>query len=159
MRYKLNKDDVETVVSHLQNVVDVNQIDDNTVCKADYDYLYDTRATDISVKDLLNKNLVSASQTAEESVSKHSAIKLKNFSFSYDGQRKILDNLSLEIKQGERILILGPSGCGKSSLTLCLNGIIPQLIDGKIEGVLKLEDMDIMSTLPFLVPGQETPPR
>jgi energy-coupling factor transport system ATP-binding protein len=99
-------------------------------------------------KDLLNKNLVSASKTAAESVlMKHSAIKLKNFSFSYDGQRKILNNLSLEIKQGERILILGPSGCGKSSLTLCLNGIIPQLIDGKIEGVLKLEDMDIMRTL------------
>jgi len=101
---------------------------------------------DMVCKNLLNKNLVSASQTAEESVLKHSAIELKNFSFSYDGQRKILDNLSLEIKQGERILILGPSGCGKSSLTLCLNGIIPQLIDGKIEGVLKLEDMDIMHT-------------
>ena len=73
-------------------------------------------------------------------------IKLKNFSFSYDGKNKILRNITLDIKEGERILILGPSGCGKSTLTLCLNGIIPQLIEGKIEGTILIKNMNVLDT-------------
>ncbi len=73
-------------------------------------------------------------------------IKFENFSFSYDGKNKILDSITFDIKQGERILILGPSGCGKSTLTLCLNGIIPQLIDGKIEGNITVNNMDVLNT-------------
>jgi energy-coupling factor transport system ATP-binding protein len=73
-------------------------------------------------------------------------IRLKDFSFSYDGENKILQNISLEIKAGERILILGPSGCGKSTLTLCLNGIIPQLIDGMVRGLIEVDGMDVANT-------------
>jgi energy-coupling factor transporter ATP-binding protein EcfA2 len=73
-------------------------------------------------------------------------IKFENFSFSYDGKNRILDNITFDIKSGERILILGPSGCGKSTLTLCLNGIIPQLIDGKIEGNITIDNMDVLNT-------------
>ncbi len=75
-----------------------------------------------------------------------SVIRLKDFSFSYDGENKILQNISLEIKAGERILILGPSGCGKSTLTLCLDGIIPQLIDGRIRGLIEVDGMDVTNT-------------
>ena len=73
-------------------------------------------------------------------------IKFENFSFSYDGKNKILDDITFDIREGERVLILGPSGCGKSTLTLCLNGIIPQLIDGKIEGNITVDDMDVLDT-------------
>ena len=73
-------------------------------------------------------------------------IKFENFSFSYDGKNRILDDITFDISKGERVLILGPSGCGKSTLTLCLNGIIPQLIDGKIEGNIKVDDMDVLDT-------------
>jgi len=73
-------------------------------------------------------------------------IKFENFSFSYDGKKRILDGITFDIKSGERILILGPSGCGKSTLTLCLNGIIPQLIDGKIEGKITIDNMDVLNT-------------
>jgi energy-coupling factor transport system ATP-binding protein len=73
-------------------------------------------------------------------------IRLKDFSFSYDEENKILQNISLEIKAGERILILGPSGCGKSTLTLCLDGIIPQLIDGRIRGLIEVNGMDVTNT-------------
>lgn len=39
------------------------------------------------------------------------------------GEKVILNDLSLEIKKGEKIVILGPSGCGKSTLLRCINGL------------------------------------
>src|SRR4030042_3422032 len=79
-------------------------------------------------------------------MAKEIKIKFENFSFSYDGKNRILDDITFDIRKGERVLILGPAGCGKSTLTLCLNGIIPQLIDGKIEGNIKVDDMDVLDT-------------
>ena len=42
-------------------------------------------------------------------------IKIKNLTFSYN-EKKILDNISINIKEGEKIVITGHSGCGKSTL-------------------------------------------
>ena len=42
-------------------------------------------------------------------------IRFTNVSFSYDGQRNILDGLDLTIEKGKRYLLKGPSGCGKTT--------------------------------------------
>jgi polar amino acid transport system ATP-binding protein len=34
-----------------------------------------------------------------------------------------LDNINIDIKKGDRIVIIGPSGCGKSTLLRCINGL------------------------------------
>lgn len=57
-------------------------------------------------------------------------LKVKNLRLKYPGgERKIFDHLSLEIKTGEKVLLLGQSGSGKSTLLNVLSGIVPDLID------------------------------
>lgn len=64
-----------------------------------------------------------------------SLIRMDNLSFRYANSRELaLRNISLEIKRGEFILVLGKSGCGKSTLGRCLNGLIPHLFGGELEG-------------------------
>ena len=59
------------------------------------------------------------------------SIRLENLSFSYDGKRKVLDHLSLEIKAGEKVAIVGETGSGKSTLAQILIGLYP-ISEGKI---------------------------
>ncbi|MCD6254961.1 MAG: ATP-binding cassette domain-containing protein [Deltaproteobacteria bacterium] len=70
-------------------------------------------------------------------------IDVKNLSFWYmDSSRPALNNVNLKINAGETTLILGPSGCGKSTLALCLNGIIPHRIQGRMEGEVIVDGMN-----------------
>lgn len=43
-------------------------------------------------------------------------VQLHHLSFSYNGERDILSNISLEIKAQEKVIILGDSGSGKSTI-------------------------------------------
>lgn len=43
-------------------------------------------------------------------------VSLKNVKFSYDPAFKLIENLNLEVKKGQRIAIVGPTGCGKSTI-------------------------------------------
>lgn len=57
-------------------------------------------------------------------------LKAKNLRLKYpNGERKIFDNLNIEIKDKEKVLLLGPSGSGKSTLLNVLSGIVPNLIE------------------------------
>ncbi|SDF29516.1 energy-coupling factor transport system ATP-binding protein [Fontibacillus panacisegetis] len=46
-----------------------------------------------------------------------------------ESRSRVFNDLSLEVRRGEKILLLGPSGCGKSTLLQVLSGIIPELIE------------------------------
>jgi energy-coupling factor transport system ATP-binding protein len=65
-------------------------------------------------------------------------ISVENFSFGYDSDKEpFLKDLSLTIHQQETILLIGPSGSGKSSLSLCLNGLYPEGVEGWATGEVK----------------------
>lgn len=66
-------------------------------------------------------------------------IEFNNFSFQYLAQKRpTLKNINLKINKGEKILIVGLSGSGKSTLGNCINGLIPFVYEGTIEGSCKV---------------------
>ncbi len=50
-------------------------------------------------------------------------IKIKNFGIRF-GKKKILDNLNIDFKQGESVVIAGRNGSGKSTFLRCLANVI-----------------------------------
>ena len=52
-------------------------------------------------------------------------IKVTSISKSF-GKKKILENLNLEVKNGEILSLLGPNGCGKTTLLNILSGLLRQ---------------------------------
>ena len=48
-----------------------------------------------------------------------------NMVFSRDGKTtEVLDNISLDVREGEFICLVGPSGCGKSTLLNIIGGFL-----------------------------------
>lgn len=55
---------------------------------------------------------------------KNTLFKLDSIAFAYSEKEPVLNDLSLEIFEGERISILGANGCGKTTLLKILSGLI-----------------------------------
>lgn len=49
-------------------------------------------------------------------------LKIENLSFSYDGVRKILEDVNVDIKKGEMLALVGKNGAGKSTLAKLIVG-------------------------------------
>lgn len=43
-------------------------------------------------------------------------VDLENVAFSYEPDKKLIENLNLHVKPGQRIAIVGPTGCGKTTI-------------------------------------------
>ena len=72
---------------------------------------------------------------------------MRDVSFSYD-KDKNLDNINVDIREGEVILLCGESGCRKTTITRFLNGLIPNFFDGKRQGNVYLND-ELISEMPI----------
>lgn len=58
----------------------------------------------------------------ESKAEKDVVVEIKNLSFSYEKDRRLLDNFSLQVKEGSFTALVGESGCGKSTLAKLLLG-------------------------------------
>ncbi|MGJ8868699.1 ATP-binding cassette domain-containing protein, partial [Salmonella enterica subsp. enterica serovar Kentucky] len=67
---------------------------------------------------------------------------MQNISKRFDG-KPALSALSLDIHEGEFVVLVGPSGCGKSTLLRLLAGLEPVS-----EGQIWLHDENITATTP-----------
>jgi cobalt/nickel transport system ATP-binding protein len=73
------------------------------------------------------------------------AISITGLNYSYPDGTKALDDVNIEVEQGEKIVIMGPNGAGKTTLFLHLNGII-RSDDGNVKifgssiGDMKIEE-------------------
>jgi ATP-binding cassette, subfamily B, heavy metal transporter len=63
---------------------------------------------------------VSDPPSAPDLLVAHGHIRFENVSFSYDGKREILNDVSFEIPPGHKVAVVGPSGAGKSTLARLL---------------------------------------
>ena len=65
-------------------------------------------------------------------------VRLEDVSFSYVPEKKLIENLSLDVKPGQRIAIVGPTGCGKTTLI----NLLMRFYDADA-GSVNVEDIDI----------------
>lgn len=69
---------------------------------------------------------------------------IENLSFQYRTRPDLaIENISVELKPGEMLLIAGSSGCGKTTLARCINGLIPRSYRGKRDGKVLLHGKDV----------------
>lgn len=85
------------VISELQNAL------------ASASRVFDFIAEESRQSDVANAKILPISQVNGE-------VLLRNISFSYSKDKKLIENLNLNVKKGQRIAIVGPTGCGKTTL-------------------------------------------
>lgn len=69
-------------------------------------------------------------------------IEIKDLSFSYDGEKNVLNDISATFKKHELISIVGESGCGKSTLASLLCGTTKGYIGSITIGGVEIKDID-----------------
>lgn len=67
---------------------------------------------------------------------------IKNLEVFY-GKNKAVDNVSLDVLDGQVTAIIGPSGCGKSTFIRCLNRMHELLSDTRVVGEILLDGVNI----------------
>ena len=85
------------------------------------DKAYDT-LTAIEKLDKIKSAELESAGTEKISTSNGIKIDFKNVSFSYPNGKSVLNDISIDISEGEKVLIVGNSGSGKSTLLRLLTG-------------------------------------
>lgn len=71
-------------------------------------------------------------------------IRFDDVTFTYAAtDEPALHSISLDIQPGEYVAILGLNGAGKTTLGLCVNGVIPTMLGGDLQGTVTVAGLDV----------------
>lgn len=77
--------------------------------------------------------------STQRSALSEEALSLDRVSFTYaDTDTPALQNVSLQVRAGELLVLIGASGAGKSTLVKCLNRVIPAFQVGALTGEVRV---------------------
>ncbi|ADG94195.1 ABC transporter related protein [Arcobacter nitrofigilis DSM 7299] len=88
--------------------------------------------------DLIHNDLMyDCEKLGDEKVIFQKIIRLNNLTFGYSEKTKVLENINLDIKKGEKIAFVGASGSGKSTMVDIIIGLFRPLSgDIQIDGIV-----------------------
>lgn len=67
-------------------------------------------------------------------------VNLQNVTYKYPLTKEpVLQNLSLQVQEGEFVSVIGPNGAGKSTLCYALAGFVPHFFKGEISGEIEVD--------------------
>ncbi len=76
-------------------------------------------------------------------------IRFEKFSFQYAGESSFaLEEINLEILDGDFVGVIGASGAGKTTFTYAINGVIPHFYKGDFYGAVRVNEKDTVETRP-----------
>ena len=83
------------------------------------------------------------------------ALQVEGVRYAYpETPRPALDDVSLEVEEGELVLVLGESGCGKSTLLRAALGLVPHFHGGRLEGRVVTAGLDTRTHRPAEIAAQ-----
>ena len=95
----------------------------------------------------------SLSQPRTPKHSRDSSVELENVTFSYDGTKNAVENISLSIGAGQTVAFVGPSGGGKSTLAALIARFFDPQSGSISVGGVNVKDIDkneLMNTVSFV---------
>lgn len=84
---------------------------------------------------------------------KDGSVTLENVSYSYDGEKNALSNISVSIKSGQTVAFVGPSGGGKTTLANIISRFFDPQQGRVLIGGVDVKDIaknDLMNTVSFV---------
>jgi energy-coupling factor transport system ATP-binding protein len=79
-----------------------------------------------------------SSQGEEDREIVEPAVSIRNLAYTYRGQKEAaLGGVTLDVAEGEFVVVMGHSGAGKSTLCTSLNGLIPHFFRVRMQGEVR----------------------